>query len=123
MVQADNTVQAKRYDRSGLVYCKWNITLYIYKAVMRLRKSACELPPSAKAISSVMDLTASSKQDIVPISIIPDAPVRELSCNHSKAASTRYVMEINTGDITIRVSNDVTNSLLSHTLKILGGMS
>lgn len=91
-----------------------------YKAVTRLRNAACELPASASAMPNVINLTSSDRQDIVPVNIIPDDMGRVSSCPQPNTVP--YVMEINTGSITIRVSNDVSSSVLSHTLRILGGI-
>lgn len=92
-----------------------------YKAVTRLRNAACERLASASAISSVIDLTSSDRSDIVPGDIVPDDMGHVFNC--SQPTSAPYVMEINAGSVTIKVSNDVSSSVLSHTLKIIGGIS
>ena len=43
-----------------------------YKAVRRLRDSACELPAPKIVSDNCLDLTAACNQDIVPIRILPD---------------------------------------------------
>lgn len=81
--------------QSGMTDMDWCRTNGIshstfYKAIHRLQEAACKLPESLACSSTILNLT-SAKQDIVPISIIPDT------------------------------SNDISPSLLSHTLHLLGG--
>lgn len=45
-----------------------------YKAIHRLRKTACDIPQKAEA-TPVVDLTASG-QEVVPISVVPDSVVK-----------------------------------------------
>ncbi len=88
-----------------------------YKAVLRLQKAACELPESSASSSTEINLT-SSKQDIVPISIIQDTCSE---VNNTLPEPNSYVMEITKCDMTVRVSNDISASLLAHTLRLIGG--
>ena len=88
-----------------------------YKAIHRLQEAACKLPESLACSSTMLNLT-SAKQDIVPISIIPDTSAE---VNNALPEPTHYIMEITKCDMTIRVSNDISPSLLSHTLHLLGG--
>ncbi len=92
-----------------------------YKALSRLRKAACSVPASSKSLSGEVNLTSSNKQDIVPVSIVPDDPLSDLG--YGRPAPLSCVMEIIAGSIKIKVSNDVSASVLTHTLSILGDIS
>lgn len=91
-----------------------------YKAVNRLRDKACNLPISAATSNTGIDLTLSNKQDVVPISILPDEQPQIPDIPSTCRAS--YAMEINTGGMTIKISNDISPGMLSQTLRILGGL-
>ena len=90
-----------------------------YKAVKRLRASACELPESKVVSDNCLDLTASCNQDVVPISILPDEQTQ--ISDVPSTPRTPYAMEISTGSMTIKISNDISPGMLSQTLRILGG--
>ena len=91
-----------------------------YKAVKRLRDSACELPEPKVISDHCLDLTAHCNQDIVPICILPDEQPQTPDIPSS--CCTSYAMEINTGSMTIKISNDISPGMLSQTLRILGGL-
>ena len=92
-----------------------------YKALSRLRTSACELPEPSRFMDNKLDLTSNSKQEVVPIKIIPNNITPD-PC-HSGLQTDSYAMEIVSGDIVIRISNGIDRSLLSHTLRALGDLS
>lgn len=96
-----------------------------YNAISRLRKKACPIPVREK--QDVINLTAS--QDVVPVRIIPDIP--EVSSHPSPPVPTDAlsirttlcpVMEIQTGNAVIRISNEADPQLLSHVLQLMGGV-
>ena len=90
-----------------------------YKAVKRLRDKACVLPASVASSDTCSDLTSSNKQDVVPISILPDdqAHIPDVP----PACHSPYAMEINSGSLTVRISNDISPCMQTQTLRILGG--
>ncbi len=90
-----------------------------YKAVKRLRDKACVIPASVASSDTCVNLTSSNKQDVVPISIIPDEQphIHDIP----RAFPSPYAMEINAGSLTVRISNDISPGMLSQTLRILGG--
>ncbi len=91
-----------------------------YKAVKRLRDSACELHEPKIVSNSCLDLTATCTQDIVPIRILPDEQPQMPDVPSTSHIS--YAMEINAGSMTIKISNDISPGMLSQTLRILGGL-
>ena len=93
-----------------------------YKALSRLRTSACELPEPSRFMDNKLDLTSNAKQEVVPIKIIPDCVSPDAGCRDLQGDNS-YAMEIESGGMVIRISNDIDSSLLSHTLKTLGDMS
>ena len=90
-----------------------------YKAVKRLRASACELPEPKVVSDNCLDLTASCNQDIVPIRILPDEQPQIPDV--PLPSQTSHAMEISVGSMTIKISNDISPGMLSQTLRILGG--
>ena len=91
-----------------------------YKAVKRLRKSACELPEPKVVSDNCLDLTASCNQDVVPIAILPDDQPQIPDVPLPSQIS--HAMEISVGSMTIKISNDISPGMLSQTLRILGGL-
>ena len=111
--------ECRQSGMSDMDWCRANGISHstFYKAIHRLQEAACKLPESLACSSTMLNLT-SAKQDIVPISIIPDTSAE---VNNVLPEPTPYTMEITKCDMTIRVSNDISPSLLSHTLDLLGG--
>ena len=115
--------QCRQSGMTDMDWCRANgiSRSTFYKALSRLREAACKVPQSEKVLSNEIDLTSAGKPDIVPVRIIPDEITSD--AGYVDPGSSPYVMEITSGDITIRVSNDINSSILSHALRILGGMS
>lgn len=112
--------ECRQSGMSDMDWCRANgiSRSTFYKALLRLQNAACELPKSSAATSTEINLT-SSKQDIVPVSIIHDTCSE---VNNTMSEPAPYVMEITKCDMTIKVSNDISASLLSRTLQLLGGV-
>ena len=114
--------QCRQSGMTDMEWCRINgiSRSTFYKALTRLRASACELPESSRLMENKLDLTSGARQEVVPIKIVPDVTM-PTACSSGPISST-YAMEIAAGGIVIRISNDIDSSLLSNTLKTLGGM-
>lgn len=109
--------------RSGLSDHEWCIRNNIsksafYKAVRRLRAAACEIPERTVPFGTC-DLTASVKQDVVPVQIVPEHDELDFSYGRESLPP----MTISYKDLTIRITNDTSPALIERTIRILGGMA
>ena len=103
--------------QSGLTDAAWchehDISSCFYNAVSRLRKSACQIPPST-AKSGTFDLTA-HRQDVVQIAIEPeDISTQPLHGQESEPVYTDdpHTIEIKAKGLLIHLSNSVHQALL-----------
>ena len=119
----DLITQCRQSGMTDMEWCRVNgiSRSTFYKALSRLRTSACKLPEPSRLMEDKLDLTSNAKQEVVPIKIIPDVIV-PATCSADPAHAT-YAMEITAGRLVIRIGNDIDSSLLSTTLRMLGGIS
>jgi len=122
--------------QSGLTDKDWCETNSIpvssfYNAISRLRKKACEVPEREGSVP-VMDLT-SHKQDVVPISIVPDpdtvtaVPAGTVPVHPDRIPVHSDLDNLHTIEIffkngsSLRVSNDADAALLQKVICAVGG--
>ena len=87
-----------------------------YKAVRRLRASACEVPDQTGVLKPVE--TPVVKQDVVPIQIVDDPSSEDMSLMVKD--DVPYIMTITRGATTVQVRNGIEPKLLESTLRALG---
>ena len=95
-----------------------------YNWVKRLREKACYEIPSATGKSQ---LTATVKQDVVKVDIIPEpeatsrSGVNHTSIINNEGEVSSAPIEIRINDAVVRITNDVDPRLLTQILRNLGG--
>ena len=112
--------------QSGLSDYRWcyqnGISRHAFNsAIKRLRKKAVSLPDKSSDIDRLPHLT----QDVVQVSILPDAPVppAEMPPVVPTHFDNSHTIKITYRDATIEICNDADPVLLSKTLHLLRSMS
>lgn len=94
-----------------------------YNWVKRLRKKACyDIPPAAMHAHCSLP----EKQEVVRLEILPEQPAevtgqKELFSPPGQGKAP--VIEIFSGAVTIRITNDITPQLLDQVIRAAGGLS
>ena len=101
----DLITQCRQSGMTDMEWCRINgiSRSTFYKALSRLRESACELPESSRLLENKLDLTSNARQEVAPIKIVPDVTMPATCSTDTISAS--YAMEIAAGGIVIRISN------------------
>lgn len=116
-----------RCRQSGLTDANWCYQNGIcrqsfYTAIKRLRQRSVDIP---KRSSIDIDHLPRMKQDVVQVSILPDAPVppAEMPSMVPTHFDNSHTIKITFHDATIEVCNDADPVLLSKTIHLLRSMS
>ena len=92
-----------------------------YNWVKRLRKKACyDIPPA----TGRNDYKPVPKQDVVKLEVIPEGPSSvflETEMRLDAVPESRPAIEILTGSVSIKISNDVAPTLLSQVIRSVTG--
>jgi transposase-like protein len=89
-----------------------------YNWVSRCRKTAADQIPAPNYGHCVIPR---SKQDVVPIDIVPDRLTEQhiASQMHQTNLDNSHTIEVSMNDVTIRISNDADPVLLTRTLRLI----
>lgn len=89
-----------------------------YNWVKRLRKKACfDIPPANGRDA----YKAAPKQEIVKLEVLPDIPAVMDSAPIETVQSFSSAIEIRSGAVSVRISNDVDPRLLSQIIRCMTG--
>ena len=89
-----------------------------YNWVKRLRKKACfDIPPA----NGRDTYKAAPKQEIVKLEVLPDIPAVMDSAPIETVQSFSSAIEIRSGAVSVRISNDVDPRLLSQIIRCMTG--
>lgn len=89
-----------------------------YNWVKRLRKKACfDIPPA----NGRDTYKATPKQEIVKLEVLPDIPAVMDSAPIETVQSFSSAIEIRSGAVSVRISNDVDPRLLSQIIRCMTG--
>ena len=89
-----------------------------YNWVKRLRKKACfDIPPA----NGRDTYKAAPKQEIVKLEVLPDTPAVMDSAPIETVQSFSSAIEIRSGAVSVRISNDVDPRLLSQIIRCMTG--
>ena len=92
-----------------------------YNWVKRLRRKACyDIPPACRRET----YTAASEQEVVKLEVMPDVPsIMDFEPLETIWASQRFLspIEIQSGHVFVRISNDVDPRLLSQIIRCMTG--
>lgn len=89
-----------------------------YNWVKRLRKKACfDIPPA----NGRDTYKAAPKQEIVKLEVLPDIPAVMDSAPIETVQSFSSAIEIRSGTVSVRISNDVDPRLLSQIIRCMTG--
>lgn len=108
--------------KSGMTDAQWclanGISRYTFNnAIKRLRKCSYAIP--SRSSHDTYDLT-SSRQDVVKVDIVPDAPLpSEVIPEAAPHLDNSHMIEITFGDIHISLCNGADPVLVSKTLSLL----
>lgn len=89
-----------------------------YNWVKRLRKKACFHIPPANGRDTYK---AAPKQEIVKLEVLPDIPAVMDSAPIETVQSFSSAIEIRSGAVSVRISNDVDPRLLSQIIRCMTG--
>ena len=115
----DLIMECRNSGLSDYQWCKANhvSSSTFYGWTQQLKKSGVQLPECA----NIDTYAPSAIPDVVKLEISPDVvPTKTTSVNAAQSINN-YAVEITLGEASIKISNDVSHSLLSTIIACIGG--